>query len=198
MTIILAVVLGYFVGSVPFAFLLTRRRGIDLRRAGSGNLGAANVMRTAGVPTAVLVLVLDALKGSLAVVAAQSIADGPVVPVVAGLASILGHVYPAWLGFRGGKGVATAAGAFAVLAPAALGIAGIVFVITVVVTRFVSAGSVAAAIALVISTAVVTGAPGPVVAGAVGAALLIVFRHRGNMKRLVTGTERRIGLRLHP
>jgi glycerol-3-phosphate acyltransferase PlsY len=194
MQIVIAVVLAYLLGSVPFAFLVTRRRGIDLRHKGSGNLGATNVLRTAGVWPAVIVMLLDVLKGSAAVFAAQAITSGIAAPVAAGLASILGHIYPPWLGFRGGKGVATAAGVFAVLAPAALGIAVVVFVITVVVTRFVSAGSVAAAIALVIAAAV-TNAPGPVVAGAAGAATMILFRHRANMERLVAGTERRVGLR---
>ena len=193
MQIILAVVFGYLAGSVPFAYLLARRRGIDLRHAGSGNLGAANVLRTVGVWAAVIVMLLDALKGSAAVLAAQVITTGDAAPVAAGLASIFGHIYPVWLRFRGGKGVATAAGMFALLAPVALSIAGVVFVITVVVTRFVSAGSVAAAIALVIAAAV-TGAPGPVVAGAVGAAMIVVFRHRANMERLVAGTERRVEL----
>ena len=193
MQIILAVVFGYLAGSVPFAYLLARRRGIDLRHAGSGNLGEANVLRTVGVWAAVIVMLLDALKGLAAVFAAQAITPGDAAPVAAGLASILGHIYPVWLRFRGGKGVATAAGMFALLAPVALSIAGVVFVITVVVTRFVSAGSVAAAIALVIAAAV-TGAPGPVVAGAVGAAMIVVFRHRANMERLVAGTERRVEL----
>ena len=193
MQIVLAVVFGYLAGSVPFAYLLARRRGIDLRHAGSGNPGAANVLRTVGVWAAVIVMLLDALKGLAAVLAAQAITTGDAAPVAAGLASIFGHIYPVWLRFRGGKGVATAAGMFALLAPVALSIAGVVFVITVVVTRFVSAGSVAAAIALVIAAAV-TGAPGPVVAGAVGAATIVVFRHRANMERLVAGTERRVEL----
>ena len=195
MLIALAVLVGYLLGSVPFAYLLARRRGIDLRTAGSGNIGAANVLRTAGVSTAVIVSVLDVLKGSVAVLGAQVLTTGTVAPVAAGLAAILGHVYPVWLHFRGGKGVATTAGVFAVLAPAALGIAGITFVIIVVVTRFVSAGSVVAALALVVATAIVTDAPGPIVAGAVGAAMIILARHHGNLRRLVGGTERRIGLR---
>lgn len=193
MQVTLAVVFGYLLGSMPFAYLLARRRGIDLRHAGSGNLGAANVLRTVGVWAAVIAMLLDVLKGSAAVLAAQAITTGTAAPVAAGLASILGHVYPVWLRFRGGKGVATAAGVFALLAPVALSVAGVVFVITVVVTRFVSAGSVAAAIALVIAAAV-SGAPGPVVAGAVGAAMIVLFRHRANMERLVAGSERRVEL----
>jgi glycerol-3-phosphate acyltransferase PlsY len=195
METILATILGYLIGSVPFAYLLTRRRGIDLRDMGSGNLGAANVLRTTGVSSAVIVMLLDALKGAAAVLAARAMTADTAAPVAAGLASILGHVYPVWLGFRGGKGVATAAGVFAVLAPVALAISGVVFVTTIVVTRFISAGSVAAALALVIATAV-SEAPGLVVAGAVGAALIVLLRHRANVSRLMAGTERRIGLRL--
>jgi acyl phosphate:glycerol-3-phosphate acyltransferase len=195
MQIALVALVGYLLGSVPFAYLLARQRGIDLRKSGSGNIGAANVLRTVGVSTAVIVGLLDALKGAVAVLGAQAVTSGTVAPVAAGLASIVGHVYPVWLQFRGGKGVATSAGVFAVLAPTALGLAAIAFVIVVVVTRFVSAGSVVAAITLVVVTAIVTDAPGPVVAGAVGAALIVLARHHGNLRRLVSGSERRIGMR---
>ncbi len=189
------VLLAYLIGSVPFAFLMTRGHGIDLRHIGSGNVGAANVLRTTGVPSAVTVMLLDSLKGSVAVLAAQAMTTGPVAPVAAGIASILGHIYPVWLRFHGGKGVATAAGVFGVLAPIALLIASGVFVLTICVTRFISAGSVAAALALAIA-AVATGAPGAVITGTVGAALIILSRHRANLVRLAAGTERRIGLRL--
>lgn len=195
MDIVVAVALAYLVGSVPFAFLLTRGRGIDLRQAGSGNVGAANVLRTTGAPSAVLVLVLDALKGSVAVVVAQRMTEGVAAPVAAGLASILGHVYPVWLGFRGGKGVATTAGVFAVLAPIALAVAGGVFVVTIWMTRFISAGSLAGAVALALAASV-TNAPGAVAAGAAGAATIVLYRHRTNVARLAAGTEHRIGLKL--
>lgn len=192
---VVAVTLGYAVGSIPFAFLLGRRRGIDLRRVGSGNVGASNVLRTSGVPAAVAAMCLDAMKGSLAVLVAQRLTFEAAAPVAAGLASILGHVYPVWLGFRGGKGVATAAGAFAVLAPAALAFAGGVFVVAVWATRYISVGSLAGAVTLA-AAAAAGGAPAIVVAGAVAAAVLIVYRHRGNLARLVAGTERRVGQRV--
>jgi glycerol-3-phosphate acyltransferase PlsY len=195
MNTILALALGYLIGSVPFAFLVTRGRGIDLRHIGSGNVGAANVLRTTGVPSAVTVMLLDSLKGSVAVLAAQAMTTGAAAPVAAGIASILGHIYPVWLRFHGGKGVATAAGVFGVLAPIALVIASGVFVLTIVVTRFISAGSLAAAFALTIA-AVSTGASGAVVVGAVGAALIVLYMHRANLVRLAAGTEQRIGLRL--
>lgn len=190
----LALTLAYLVGSIPFAFIVARRRGVDLRARGSRNVGASNVLRTAGVATAVTAMCLDAVKGSLAVLIAFRMSNGLVLPVAAGLASVVGHIYPVWLGFRGGKGVATAAGAFAVLAPVALAAAGAVFVLTVWLTRYISIGSIAAAGALAIVAA--TGEHSRAVTfGAVSAAALIVFRHRENLARLRTGTERRIGLR---
>jgi glycerol-3-phosphate acyltransferase PlsY len=194
MKTILAIGFGYLAGSVPFAFLLTRPRGIDLRYIGSGNVGAANVLRTTGVSPAVMVMVLDSLKGSAAVLAAQAMTTGAAGPVAAGIASILGHVYPVWLRFHGGKGVATAAGVFGVLAPIALSIAAAVFVLTICITRFISVGSVAAALALTIAAAA-TGASGTVITGAAAAASIILYRHRANIARLATGTERRVGSR---
>src|SRR4030095_7886215 len=118
MNAVLAVTVAYLVGSIPFAFLLSRQRGVDLRRAGSGNIGASNVLRTTGVRAALLAMVLDGVKGTIAVLAAQLLSAGPVAAVIAAFASVVGHVYPIWLRFRGGKGVATAAGAFAVAGPA--------------------------------------------------------------------------------
>jgi len=186
------VLASYLIGSIPFAFLLARRRGIDLRRAGSGNVGASNVLRTSGVVLAVMAVALDGLKGALAVLLAQGMTAGSAVPVAAGLASVVGHVYPAWLRFQGGKGVATAAGVFSVLAPMALAVGVAVFLVAVLATRIISVGSVSAALALAVVTAV-TDSSGFVVAGAWIAAALIVHRHRGNLARLLAGTERRVG-----
>jgi glycerol-3-phosphate acyltransferase PlsY len=192
---LIAVVLGYVAGSIPFAFLLARRRGVDLRAAGSGNVGAANVLRTSGVGDGVVAMCLDALKGALAVLVAQRLAAGPATPVAAGLAAIIGHIYPVWLGFRGGKGVATAAGVFGVLAPMAVTAAAAVFVIAVWTTKYISVGSMAAAITLgAVTTA--TEAPAPVAVGAALAAVIIVHRHRANLARVMAGTERRVGQRL--
>lgn len=192
---ILAVTFGYLLGSVPFAFLLARRRGIDLRFVGSGNVGATNVLRTIGIPAAVIAMCLDAVKGSVAVLVAQRVAIEPATAVAAGLASIVGHLYPVWLRFRGGKGVATAAGVFGVLDPGALGAATAVFLVAVWITRYISVGSIAAAITLAVVT-VIGGAPAVVALGAAVAAAIIVHRHRSNLARLVAGTERRVGQRL--
>ena len=193
----LAVVLAYLVGSVPFAFLLSRRKGIDLRAVGSGNVGATNVLRTSGAAAAVVAMTLDGLKGAAAVLVAQRLTSGAATPVAAGLASIVGHVYPVWLQFRGGKGVATAAGVFAMLTPVALVAASAVFVIAVWITRFVSVGSLAAAVTLPVASAA-AGSPAVITAGAAAAAAIIVHCHRGNVARVRAGTERRIGLRIPP
>jgi acyl phosphate:glycerol-3-phosphate acyltransferase len=190
-----AVVVGYLIGSVPFAHLLSRRRGIDLRRVGSGNVGASNVLRTSGVRPAVLAMCLDGVKGALAVLVAERLALGVSAPVAAGVASVMGHAYPVWLRFRGGKGVATAAGVFAVVAPAALALALAVFVIAVWITRYISVGSIAGTIALVGFTAAGRH-PLAVPAGAIFAAAVIIHRHRANLLRLFAGTERRVGQRL--
>lgn len=192
MNTFLAIAIAYLLGSVPFAFLLARRRGIDLRATGSGNVGATNVLRTSGVPLALVAMTLDGLKGALAVIVAERVTNGPTAPVAAALASVVGHIYPVWLRFKGGKGVATAAGAFTLLAPAALVVAVTVFAIVVAATRVISVGSISAALTLAIMT-VVTQSPGMVIAGAFAAAAIIVYRHRGNLARLAAGTERRIG-----
>lgn len=191
---LLAVIAAYLVGSIPFAQLLSGRRGIDLRRVGSGNVGATNVLRTIGVRTAVLAMLLDAVKGTVAVLVAQRLTTGVAAPVAAGLASMLGHVYPIWLRFRGGKGVATAAGAFAVLTPAALGVAAGVFLVAVGLTRFISVGSMAAAITLAGWT-FWSDAPTSLGVGAAVAAIVVLLGHRTNLARLAAGTERRIGQR---
>ncbi len=190
-----AVVFGYLLGSIPFALLLTRRQGIELRNVGSRNPGAANVLRAAGVGPAVAVMVLDAAKGTAAVAAARVMSDDVAVVTSAGLAAIVGHIYPVWCGFRGGKGVAASAGVFALLAPLATAIAALVFVGTIAATRFVSAGSIAGALALVVAAAA-GNLPNPVVAGTLLAAAVVLVRHRDNVSRLMAGTERRIGLRL--
>lgn len=192
---IIAVTFGYLAGSVPFAFLLARRRGVDLRRTGSGNVGAANVLRTSGVSNAVVAICLDVAKGALAVLVAQRLSDGPAAPVAGGLAAVFGHIYPAWIGFRGGKGVATAAGVFVVLAPVAVAIAGAVFALVTWATRYISVGSTAAAVTLAVTAAATDVSPA-VAVGAAVVAVIIVHRHRGNFGRLLAGTERRVGERL--
>jgi glycerol-3-phosphate acyltransferase PlsY len=186
------ILLGYAIGSVPFAFLLARRVGIDVRVAGSGNVGAANVVRTSGLPLGVTVMALDMIKGAATVLAAYIGAGSGPSMAVAGAAAVVGHIYPVWLRFHGGKGVAVAAGVFAILAPIATVAATLVFVAAVVLTRAVSLGSVAATITLP-PAAWLVGAPTSVVSAAAGIAALILFRHRSNLRRIAAGTERRFG-----
>jgi glycerol-3-phosphate acyltransferase PlsY len=192
---VVGVVLAYFIGSVPFALIIAKRWGApDLRRAGSGNLGAANVLRTSGVTAGVLVALLDVGKGAAGVLLASRLDGSTAAPAVAGFAAIVGHIYPVWLRFRGGKGVATACGVFAALAPVAMPIALTVFVVSAWITKYISVGSVLASAALP-AIAYAMGAPLPIVTAAAAAATLIVFRHRSNIARVWLGTERRIGVR---
>jgi acyl phosphate:glycerol-3-phosphate acyltransferase len=194
----LVVFLGYLIGSVPFALLLARRIGTpDLRRIGSGNLGAANVLRTSGVTAGILVAALDIGKGALSVLLAIRFSPDAAAPAAAGFAAIIGHVYPVWLRFRGGKGVATTCGVFLVLAPLAVLPAVVVFILTVWTTRYVSLGSVLASLVLP-AIAYATGSPAPAVIVACAAAVLILFRHSSNLMRLLAGTERRLGGREAP
>jgi acyl phosphate:glycerol-3-phosphate acyltransferase len=186
------ILFGYAVGSVPFAYLLARRAGVDVRVAGSGNVGAANVLRTSGTPLGLTVMILDVAKGAATVFAAYAGAGSNRSMAAAAAAAIVGHIYPVWLRFHGGKGVAVAAGAFSVLAPLATMLAAGVFFATVWLTRIVSLGSVAATVALP-SAAWLTGAPPPVLAAAIGSGTLILFRHRANLRRIAAGTERRMG-----
>ena len=188
--------MAYLLGSIPFALLLSRRwSAVDPRSVGSGNLGATNVMRSSGVAAGVLVAVLDAAKGAASVaIAARVVPGNPVAPAAAGLAAILGHVYPVGLRFRGGKGVATACGVFSVLTPAAMPPALAIFIGVVWLTKYVSLGSLLATLALP-PIAYAVGASAPAVVAAFGAAAIIVLRHRSNLGRLWAGTERRIGVR---
>lgn len=188
------ILVAYLAGSLPFAFLLTRRAGFDVRRSGSGNVGAANVIRTAGAWRGVAVMTLDMAKGALAVMVASRASAGATLPALAGAAAVVGHIYPVWLGFHGGKGVAVAAGVFAVLMPAATGAAAALFLLVVWTTRYVSLGSMAASLALP-PAAWLTGEPRAVVAAAAGTGVLILFRHRDNLRRLRAGTEWRMGAR---
>src|SRR3954466_2757072 len=184
---LLAILCAYLIGSVPFALILASWWGSrDLFRRGSGNPGAANVWRMVGRRAGLLVAILDIAKGAAGVAIARLLHGDGGTPAAAGLAAVLGHIYPVWLRYRGGKGVATACGAFSVLAPAALLPALAIFFAGVWTTKYVSLGSVLAAVSLP-ALAFVTGSPPPVLAAAVAAASLIVFRHRSNLARLRVG-----------
>jgi glycerol-3-phosphate acyltransferase PlsY len=190
----LPILLGYLVGSVPFAYLLARLRGVDVRVAGSGNVGAANVLRTTGAWRGVIVMALDMAKGIGAVVMAHTMAGNAATLALSGAAAVVGHIYPVWLGFHGGKGVAVAAGVFTILTPAATAAAASIFLFIAWATRYVSLASISATFALP-PMAWMFGAPDAVVFVSAATALLILFRHRSNWQRLRTGTERRMGVR---
>lgn len=183
---------AYLVGSIPFSYLVARRWGVDVRQVGSGNVGATNVLRAAGRTAGLLAFALDALKGAVAAWAAQRIAAGGALPALSAVAAVLGHMYPVWLSFRGGKGVATGAGAFLPLCPVAAAGGVAAFVVVAAATRYVSLGSCAGAATLAAMTFALA-APRSVAWCAAGTAALVVFKHRGNLARLARGTERRLG-----
>lgn len=191
-----SLVVAYLIGSVPFALLCARWWGTgDLHRVGSGNIGAANVFRASGTTPGILVALLDIGKGAASVAAARSMHASDSEAAAAGVAAIVGHIYPVWLRFRGGKGVATSCGVFGMLAPIPLAAAAMSFLMSVWLTRYVSLGSVVGALALPV-LAVALQSSGPVVGAAAGAAALVVFRHRSNLARVWGGTERRLGVRV--
>jgi glycerol-3-phosphate acyltransferase PlsY len=190
------VFLGYAIGSIPFGFLLARRwASVDVRMAGSGNVGATNVFRTTRRSLGLAVVLLDLAKGSAVVLLADRFGAGDPVRTATGVAAVIGHIFPVWLRFRGGKGVATTCGAFALLAPVATAIALGGFVITLWLSRYVSLASVIAAV-LLPWMAYTTHAPAVVLGGIAIVAGLVVYRHRGNLARLCAGTERRLGQRV--
>jgi len=192
MTRIIVVVIAYLLGSIPFGYLIVRRTiGADIRQTGSGGTGATNVSRRAGKAAGVLTLLLDAAKGCAAVLIARVVSGEDWVIAAAASAALVGHIFPVWLGFRGGKGVATGVGIFSVLAPLALLCAGVIFIAVVVMTRYVSLGSMIAALLIPVFVWFQSGSQPLLTAALVGAAL-IVFAHRGNIKRLASRTESKI------
>jgi len=192
MTRIIVVVSAYLLGSIPFGYLIVRRKiGADVRQTGSGGTGATNVSRRAGKAAGVLTLMLDAAKGCAAVVIAKAGSGDDWVVAIAAIAALVGHIFPVWLGFRGGKGVATGVGIFSVLAPIALLCVGVIFLAIVVTSRYVSLGSIIAAVLIPVFVWLQNGL-GPLLTAAIVGAALIVFAHRGNIKRLASRTESQI------
>jgi glycerol-3-phosphate acyltransferase PlsY len=183
---------AYLLGSIPFSFLVARHEGVDVRAVGSGNVGATNVMRNVGPAAGLVAFVLDFAKGSAATWLARDTVGGFVFPSVTAVVAVLGHMHPVWLRFRGGKGVATGAGAFLPIAPLPTAGALILFAIVTAVTRYVSLGSIAGSLSLA-ALAFLFGTPPPVPLAATIVAALIAWKHRGNIRRLASGTERRMG-----
>jgi glycerol-3-phosphate acyltransferase PlsY len=181
-------VVSYILGSIPFGFLLVKlSQGKDIRSFGSGNIGATNVFRKSRA-TGILTLVLDAGKGALAVAIAGWLSGSPVWMAIAAVSAIAGHIFPLWLKFKGGKGVATGCGAFLVLSPLAVLTTLGLFVLVAVTTRYVSAASIVAT-AMYPVWAYIYGETTPVLMWAAIGALLIVVKHHQNIRRLFTGTE---------
>jgi len=196
---LLVIIVAYLIGSIPFGYLIVRRKvGSDIRETGSGGTGATNVSRRAGKAAGVLTLVLDALKGAAAMLIGETVNGTGWVITAAAIAVIAGHIFPVWLGFRGGKGVATGVGVFLIAAPIALLCAGVIFLAIVFLTRYVSLGSIIAAVLIPVFVWLQNVFVEPVadlrplLTAAIVGALLIVFAHRGNIERLARGTESQI------
>jgi len=193
---------AYLLGSIPTGFLVAKARGVDIRTVGSGNIGATNAFRILGKGPGILVLLADALKGWTAVqvaapVVAQLVSDAPAdyLRITAGIAVILGHNYTCWLGFKGGKGIATSAGVLVALVPWALLIILGIFIILFLVTRYVSLGSIAASFALPFATWFTTRHDIGLTAVTGAMAGLAIYKHRLNIQRLLNGTENRMQFR---
>jgi len=196
-----AVALAYFSGAIPFGLLIARARGVDIRKVGSGNIGATNVFRMVGKPWGIATFVCDALKGfipaylfPILIMKAGISNPLPSLGILCGFAAILGHNFPVFLYFKGGKGIATSAGVLLGVAPVAVAIGLITWVALFLGTRYVSVASIGAAAAVPVSAWVLYGSSDkvmPILLTILG--MLAIWRHRSNIKRLVKGTEHRFG-----
>lgn len=189
---IILILFGYLLGSVPTGFILGSMAGIDVRKAGSGNVGATNVARVAGKRQGILTLIGDIAKGVVPVILALQMGANLTTTVMAGAAAFVGHLYPVFLKFRGGKGVATALGVFVALAPVAALVLILMFIAIALSSRIVSVGSIATAMAAPLILWLFSYPP-IVVGMAVFIAAAITLRHRSNIQRLLNGTEPRFG-----
>ena len=191
----LTTLIAYLLGSIPFGYLIVHwQRGIDVRATGSGSIGATNVMRNLGVMGFVATFILDAGKGLLAVLLASKVTlQNPTWVAAAAFAAVLGHCFPVWLRFRGGKGVATGVGVFIAIAPLQVVLVLVIFAIVVAIWRYVSLGSIVATAAFPVLVYLMKHPPIQVVLGAAGAALVVIARHHANIARLLKGTESKVG-----
>ena len=191
----LLILASYLLGAIPNGLLIARLKGVDLQKVGSGNIGATNVFRCVGKGWGVLAFVLDAVKGFVPAFFFPRLLESapPWLGLACGVAAVAGHNWPVWLKFKGGKGVSTSAGMLLGIAPAAVGIGFAVFALTVALTRFVSLGSILAAVAVPAAYLWMNGADNRLLAGAlILMGLLVIVKHRANVGRLLKGTEPRI------
>jgi len=206
--ILIAVLVGYLLGSIPTGYVVARAKGVDIRSAGSGNIGATNVFRILGTPAGILVLLVDAAKGWIAVLIGMRMIWPWIAPdvvtgtaewlgVAAGVAAVLGHNYTFWLGFKGGKGIATSAGVLAGLVPQALLVALGVWIAVVVLSRYVSLASILGAFVLPFAVWFWRYSTLMITITALLAAMAI-YKHKSNIQRLLKGTENRVGKKKKP
>lgn len=192
------IILAYLIGATPFGLLAGKMRGIDIRDHGSGNIGATNVLRVLGKPVGITVLILDLLKGLVPVLIAKAVSDSSLTQILSAIAAILGHNYTFWLRFKGGKGIATSAGAVGSLMAIPLGIALALWGLLFLATRYVSIASIGAALSLPVTVAVQSVRTGewnlPLFGFAIFLAVMATWRHRSNINRLLAGKENRFDL----
>ena len=191
----LTILIAYLLGSIPVGYLIVQwQKGIDVRQTGSGSIGATNVMRNLGIAGFAATFILDAGKGIGAVLLASRMTGGDARWVAAAsVTAILGHCFPIWLKFQGGKGVATGVGVFIALAPIPVALVLVIFAVVVGTWRYVSLGSIVATTAFPVLVYCLRHPPWPIVLGAAGGAALIIAKHHTNIRRLLNGTENRIG-----
>lgn len=190
-------VLAYLIGGLPFGYWFVRlSAGKDIRTMGSGNIGATNVHRSVGRKAGLIVLLLDILKGFAAVfLAAKLSGSDPLALALAALAVMLGHCYPIYLRFKGGKAVACFVGAFLYIAPVALAITAVIFIATVAFSKYISLGSIIGAISFPFVVWVSSPQPQPIIIASVCAAVLIIYRHKANISRIRSGSEHTFSLK---
>ena len=194
------IIIAYLVGSIPTSYILTKKiKGVDIRDYGSGNVGATNALRVLGTKFGVLALLLDMAKGAVPVFIAKSLGFADIWLIAIALTAIIGHIFTIFLKFKGGKGVATSAGVFIALTPASVGFALLIFIITVWLTRYVSLGSILAALTLFISELVANlrndFAQKEILALIFVIALFIIIKHKANIKRLLAGNENKLSFK---
>ena len=189
---LIAVVVAYLVGGIPFGLLIVKlKTGADVRESGSGNIGATNVLRTTGPLAGILTLILDAAKGWFAVWLADTLTHGDIFWMsFTALAVLLGHVFSPYLKFKGGKAVASFLGAFGYLTPIPVLVVTLIFLLVVVMTRYLSIGSVCGAALFPFACFIILHPEWPVLVASLGASVLILWRHQGNIARIRAGTER--------